>query len=178
MLEFFNVCLWLGLVLAVLNILLGVLGVFNSFDFDFHIHFDLGSMHIGSFLPLSPNLMIIFITVFGGTGKILYDNVPNVLAVILALLPGFAITYAINRFLAQPLRHLSEKECADEADIIGLNAVVSDKIFENGFGKITFRYDDSTISGPAKSADGKALPSGTAVVIIEIKGKVYIVERL
>lgn len=176
MLTFFNICFGVGLVLAVLNAILSLFGSFEFMHFDFD--FDLGGINFGSFLPMSPSLMIIFITVFGGTGKIMYSHMNPVIVLIIALIPAFAVTYIINRFLIRPLRMLSSKESAGEDDIIGLNAVVSEKIFEDDFGKITFRFDDNTISGPAKSSDKSEIPAGAQVVILERKNKVYIVERL
>ena len=180
MLAVFNVCFGVGIVLTLLNTLFSLLGVFNflDFDFDFDFDFEIGDFDFGCFLPLSPTLMIIFITTFGGFGRVLYDDMNIVLVVIIALAISFFIFFFINKFLARPLRKLSSKETADTADIIGLPAVVSEKIFEDGYGKVTFKFDDNTISGPAKSANNEEINTNSDVVILDIKNKVYIVERL
>ncbi len=178
MLTIFNVCFGVGIVLTLLNTLLSLLGVFNFLDFDFDFDFEIGDFDFGCFLPLSPTLAIIFITIFGGLGRVLYGDMNIILVVIIALTVSFFITFLINKFFTKPLRKLSSKESADNFDIIGLPAIVSEKIFEGGYGKITFKFDDNTLSGPAKSADDGEINTNAKVVILDIINKVYIVERL
>lgn len=180
MLTVFNVCFGVGIVLTLLNTLFSFLGIINflDFDFDFDFDFEIGDFNFGCFLPMSPTLAIIFVTTFGGIGKILYGDMNIALVIAIALAVSFFITFIINKFLAKPLRKLSSKESADSSDIIGSPAVVSEKIFKDGYGKITFRVDDNTISGPARSSDNEEISVNTNVIILDIVNKVYIVERL
>ena len=39
-------------------------------------------------------------------------------------------------------------------------------------------YEGNSISEPARSEDGKEIPTGTSVVVLEIRDKVYIVQPL
>ena len=65
-----------------------------------------------------------------------------------------------------------------EADFIGMNATVTERIFPQGFGRISFVYEGNSISEPARSEDGKEIPTGTSVVVLEVRDKVYIVQPL
>ena len=50
---------------------------------------------------MSPTLAIIFVTTFGGIGKILYGDM-NIALVIAIALAVSTITFIINKFLAKP----------------------------------------------------------------------------
>ena len=69
----FEVCFWVGVSVTVINALLGAFFDIIDFGIDFDLDFDLGGLHLdpGNFLPLSPSLLFMFLTIFGGTGMIL-----------------------------------------------------------------------------------------------------------
>lgn len=180
MLTFFNVCFGLGLALAVLSAVSTVFGLAQfwnmEFDFDFDFGFDF-DFDFGAFLPIRPVLMIIFITVLGGTGRILYGAAGAALSLTFALLAGFLIVFVINKLIVAPLKKLDSKESAADEDIIGLEADVTEKIFAGGYGRVTFIYDGNTISGPAKGALDAGYEAGTKVTITDVSDNVYIVEE-
>ena len=178
MLTVFNVCFGVGIVLTLLNTLFSFLGIINlDFDFDFDFDFEIGDFDLVFFTDES-NTCHNICNYLCGIGKILYGDMNIALVIAIALAVSFFITFIINKFLAKPLRKLSSKESADSSDIIGSPAVVSEKIFKDGYGKITFRVDDNTISGPARSSDNEEISVNTNVIILDIVNKVYIVERL
>ena len=179
MLTVFQVCFWVGVGMTALNAFLGlVFGVVDfgldiDFDFDIHLDFD-----IGLFFPLSPALFFLWPLVFGGTGQIFVGILSAFWPLLPAFLIAFAVSSAINILVVRPLKRLSSKESATNSDFVGINAVVADKIFKDGYGKIHFVFDGNTISGPAKTSDGGEVPSGTEVAIMAVEGSVYVVERL
>ena len=73
---------------------------------------------------------------------------------------------------------ISEKESGSQADFIGMNATVTERIFAKGFGRISFVYEGNSISEPARSENGEEIPTGTSVVVLEVRDKVYIVQPL
>ncbi len=175
--TFFQICFGAGLSLILLNAVLGaVFGIVDlgiHFDFHLDLHFDLCY-----FLPLSPSLFFLFLTVFGGIGLVLYGHIILFLVLLIALPSAVAVNFIIWKFILKPLRKISEKCTPAASDTVGLNAFVGDSIEENGFGSIYFSLEGNTVSNPAKSFDGKPIESGTSVVILETINGVYIVERL
>lgn len=178
MLTFFQVCFGLGVTVTLINAVLGVF--FDLVDFGLDLHFDLHleGFDFGCFLPMSPSLLFMDLTIFGGLGIACYKALPLPLVLTIGLAASFLITYLVNRFVVIPLRRISSLESGANTDFIGMTGTVSETIFENSFGKITFFFDGNTISGPAKSADGAAIEVKTEIVILEIIHSVYIVERL
>ena len=168
----FEVCFWVGVSVTVINALLGAFFDIIDFGIDFDLDFDLGGLHLdpGNFLPLSPSLLFMFLTIFGGTGMILQGRIPLGLVIALGIALGLLASFLVNRFVVRPLKRISEKESGGEADFIGMNATVTERI--------SFVYEGNSISEPARSEDGAEIPTGTSVVVLEIRDKVYIVQPL
>ncbi len=178
MLTVFQVCFWLGVIVTVCNAVLGCLFDLVDFgiDLDLDLDLDFGGFDLGNFLPLSPSLFFLHLTVFGGVGLILYGKLLTVLVILIGLAAASCVTALINRFVLGPLRRLSSKDTAGNEDYLGQSAEVSEKIFAGGFGKVTLTADDNLISLPAKAE--YELSVGTQVIILEISGGVCTVEPL
>lgn len=180
MLEVFQVCFWVGVAVTGINALLGL--IFGIFDFGLDIDFDLdiGDIDFGVFLPLSPTMLFLFLTVFGGSGMIIANNMSSMLwlAFIIAIIISFAVITILNVFVIKPLKKISSKETANMSDFIGTTGKVTEKIFENGFGKVTFISDGNTLTYPAKSASGEEISVGAEIFIEDISGKYFIVDLL
>ncbi len=182
MFTVFQVCFWVGVAVTGVNALLGLIfGIFDfGLDFDFDIDLDIGDFDLGMFLPLSPTLLFLFLTVFGGSGMIIANGLSSMLwlACIIALVLGIAVITLINVFVVRPLRKISSKETAKMSDFVGETGKVTEKIFENGFGKITFIVDGNTLTYPAKSVTGKEIAVGTQVFVESINDKYFVVDLL
>ena len=176
----FEVCFWVGVSVTVINAVLGAFFDIIDFGIDSDVDFDLGDLHLdpGNFLPLSPSLLFMFLTIFGGTGMILKGRIPLGLVIALGIFLGLLATWLVNRFVLRPLKRISEKESGSQADFIGMNATVTERIFAKGFGRISFVYEGNSISEPARSENGEEIPTGTSVVVLEVRDKVYIVQPL
>lgn len=174
----FFVCFWSGVIITGINALLGLIfGIFD-FGFDFDLDLDIGGFDLGSFLPASPSLIFLGMIIFGGTGMMFYGSMVTALAFALALLISLVIVILVNKFIISPLRKISSEEIAANDDYIGMTARVSEKIFENGYGKITLNQDGNIVSCPAKSEGGEELSAGTHVVILSRENNVFLVEAL
>ncbi len=180
MLTVFQVCFWVGVAVTGVNALLGL--IFGIFDFGLDIDFDLdiGDFDLGMFLPLSPTLLFLFLTVFGGSGMIIANGMSSMmwLACIIAIVLSIAVITLINAFVVRPLRKISSKETAKMSDFIGVTAKVTEKVFENGFGKITFVVDGNTLTYPAKSVTGNEIAVGTQVFVESINDKYFVVDLI
>ena len=180
MLVFFQICFGVGLAMTVINTILslvfGIIGAGHDFDFDIDLDID---FDIGCFLPLTPSLIFLFLTVFGGTGMIAYDSLPVPVTIAVALAIAVAVNFVMWKFIVKPLKKISAKEVADENSLIGCKGIIGDTIeADGGFGSVLIVKDGNTIANPAQSSDRSEIKSGAEVVVLEIKNNVYIVERL
>ena len=180
MLTFYNICFWLGVALAGIGLISTIFGLADIFNLDFDFDFDFGvhGLDFWAFLPLKPTLMIVFLAFLGGAGKLLSLVISPVLGLVPALICGFSAVFAVNKLIVRPLEKAAAVESIDDLGTIGMSAVVTEKIFENGFGQVTFIYDGNTISGPAKTVGGEEIPVNTNVVILEVVDSVYMVKKL
>lgn len=175
MFTFFQICFGVGVVLTVVLFLLG--GVLDLFDGD--LDFDLDFLDFNLGIP-SPMLILIFLTVFGGSGMLLYhplEAVPVVIVVIAGLL-GIALSTFINQGIIKPLKKAQNTSTPEEEEIIGLPANVTETIERGGCGEITYSIHGNTYSSPAKAVNGDAIVKGTVVAICWIQDYVYYVACL
>ena len=122
MLVFFQICFGVGLAMTVINTVLslvfGIIGAGHDFDFDIDLDID---FDIGCFLPLTPSLIFLFLTVFGGTGMIAYDSLPVPVTIAVAFAIAVAVNFVMWKFIVKPLKKISAKEVADENSYIFLD---------------------------------------------------------
>lgn len=178
MLVAFKICFFVGVGITALSAILSIFFGIIDFDVDFDIDLDIGDFDLGAFLPVSPSLMFMFLAVFGGTGWALTGHLAMPLIVVIALLLGMLAVQLVNRLVVRPLKKISEIEAGADSDYIGMPAKISEKIFTNEYGKITFFYDGNTVTAPAKSINGEAIDCGTEVLIMSIENQTYMVERV
>ena len=176
MFTFFQICFGVGVVLTVVLFLLG--GVLDLFDGD--LDFDLNFLDLSLRIP-SPMLILIFLTVFGGSGMLLLnlsEAVPMIVVVLVAVLIGIAISTFINQAIFKPLKRAQNTSTPEEEELIGLPADVTETIEKGGCGEITYSIHGNTYSSPAKAVNGEAILKGTAVAICWIRDYVYYVACL
>lgn len=175
MLTVFQVCFYLGLGLILISFLLG--SVFNILDFDgFDLDFEI--LGIDFFIPISPMLMTVFLTAFGGVGWILMEQshpLLTVFIIIIASLVGLAIYLLLFYLMIKPLRKAENTSAPSKEDLIGLPAIVTETIFEQGFGEISYVINGNSYTAPAKSTTGVEVRKGTEVAICWIRDYVFYV---
>ena len=83
----------------------------------------------------------------------------------IAVVTGLVIAFLINRFVILPLKKNQYTSATEKEAAVGMVGKVTETIYENGFGEVTYVVDDSTYTSPAKSFDGNAIERGTSVVV-------------
>lgn len=178
MLTVFQVCFFVGVTLIVLSLIFGtVLDVFGMEGLDLGIDF-LGN---AIFIPISPTLIVLFSTVFGGIGWILTDYVkflPLFLEILIAVISGLFVSTMIQVFVLAPLKKAQNTSTPDAKELVGLNAVVSETIFKGGFGEIRYVINGNSYVSPAKSTNGEEIKTGKDVAICWIEDYVFYVANM
>lgn len=185
MLLLFKVCFGVGVGYAVISFLLGEVldfagiggidGVDADLDFDLDTDIDFSTAGGGAVTPLKPACIGTFVSVFGGAGIILLPHLSPLLALMVAASLGLVFAYIIYRFVVVPLHKAQNTSAVEKQSLIGSRAMVSEKIPQGQFGKITYYVNGNTYSAPAKSEDGNEIGRNTDVEITHIEKNTYYV---
>lgn len=174
MLLMFQVCFFAGVGLTIVSLILGnILDIsgFDGIDLDIDLDFD------GLLLPISPLVIMIFVTVYGGSGMILMKTMEASSAVILIISAfiGISVSLLLHKLVFIPLKKAQNTSSPEEEELIGILAMINENIGEEGFGEITYVINGNSFNAPAKSTDGKAIAKGTEVTICWKKDYVFYV---
>lgn len=169
MITFFWICFGVGVGYTVIAFLLGEVVGLIDFDTDFDIDFH------GTVSPLKPSVIAAFITVFGGTGLLFVRFLPLYSALPMAGLSGVAVAFLLYRFIIQPLARAQNTSAVEIQSLVGHTAKVTEKIFQGGYGQITYHVNGNTYSSPAKAEDGGEVKRGASVEIMYIQDNTYFV---
>lgn len=184
MLTVYQAAFWFGVFYAAISFLLGHLGPQGADGLDGGaLDGDLSAegpfpdnLEVAHPSPLKPIVIATFLIVFGGTGMLgEIFRLSYFAALGLALALGGAVSAALFRWVVIPLYRLQNTSAATRDQLIGLEALVTTPIYENGFGTISYRYKENTYNAPAKSLTGKYIPQGQRTVIVRLEGKAFIV---
>jgi hypothetical protein len=160
----------LGFLFLLVSLLFGE--IFGHADFDHDVDHDLG--HGGPGL-LSPRVLSVFITAFGGVGAISsYTGRGVVISSIFGAAAGFVlggVVYLFARFLytQQATSSISTSE------LVGRTAQVTVGIPANGFGQVRCLVGETMVDKIARSADGTEIQFNSLVKIDDIVGESVVV---
>ena len=195
MLLLFQVCFGVGVGYAVISFFLGELlpaigfdsGADLDADFDFGVDFDSGfdvdtdadfsTAGGNTVTPLKPVCIAAFICVFGGSGIIFLPRFGPVLALMMAATAGLLIAWMLFKFLLVPLHNAQNTSTVEKQSLIGSRAVVTEKIPQGQFGKITYYVNGNIYSAPAKSESGNEIGRNANVEITHIERNTYFVSE-
>jgi len=128
--------------------------------------------------PLSPITIATFITTFGGVGLIV--NNLTVLApvpgLLIATASGLVLSGAIFLVYTRVFMAIQSSSEVQIGELVGLTGQVSAPIPEAKMGEVVLVARGARVRSSARSADGRAIPRGTMVEIIEEAGNVVIVQ--
>lgn len=175
LITLFQVCFYVGIGLIIFSFLFGSL--FEAFGID-GLDLDFDMFGIDFFLPVSPILYILFSVVFGGVGWILVDSnklIPNILILIIAFAAGAIVSILLNLIVIKPLKKAQNTSTPNLEDLVGVSAVVTETILENGFGEISYVINGNSYTSPAKTTNGEMIQMGKAVAICWIEEYVFYV---
>jgi len=186
--EFFHaylICFLVGFVYAVVSaVLSGVLGgdigghdVDLSGGHDASFGTESGMVH---FSPLSPTILATFLTGFGGAGIICLKvfNMSNYTSIPVSVIVALILAALVFLMMEWVFSKTESTVSVDAAQLVGMHADVITPIPENGVGEIAFVTSGLRQNAPARSADGKPIPSPSEVEVVRVVGNSYIVRRV
>jgi membrane protein implicated in regulation of membrane protease activity len=126
---------------------------------------------LGHHASLDPLSLIGGVTAFGGAGVVLSALFgagepaialsAGVTAIVLALVLHFAYV--------RPMRRAENSTAFSLREYAGRLGEVNTAVPARGYGEVLVRMGGSTTFQPAASVDGSAIPTGTAVVVVEVE---------
>jgi membrane protein implicated in regulation of membrane protease activity len=125
--------------------------------------------------PLKPSVIAAFITVFGAAGLVLTGLIPLFAVLMTALLIATVVAFCLYRFIIVPLYKAQNTSIVDIQHFVGMQAKVTEKIIQGGYGQITYQVNGNTFTSPAKAEGGGAIDRHSTVEIIYIQNNTYYV---
>lgn len=190
------VCFLAGLVLLLLDILLGsVSGLLNldlgvdvgadmDLDLDMDMDMDLDGAGAASWLPLQPMCILAGVTVFGGVGavqSVVFDVAwPVGISAALAAILGLGTAFLVDRLVLRPLKNNRADALAASA-LVGQTAEVTVRIRPGAFGEVSIKNERGILNYRAQwydDAETAQAEAGTTVGIMSVspeRDTVYVV---
>jgi membrane protein implicated in regulation of membrane protease activity len=139
------------------------------------LHMDVGTDLPMS--PLSPTVIATFLTGFGGGGLLAntYFQLSVGKGVLVALLTGILLSGGTFGMLTLLFKNTQAGSEYSVEDMVGRVVQIITPIPENGTGEVALVAKGTRVNGPARSADGKAIPRNTPVEVVRVVGNVYYV---
>jgi membrane protein implicated in regulation of membrane protease activity len=128
--------------------------------------------------PLSPITIATFITTFGGVGLIVNSltSLSPALGLLISTVSGLALAGAMYLVYARVLMAVQGSSEIEAGELVGLTAEVIAPIPEGNVGEVVLIARGARARSTARSADGRAVPRGAMVEIVEEVGNVVIVQ--
>ena len=190
------ICFLAGLVLLLLDIILGsVSGLLNldlgvdvgadmDLDMDVDMDLDIDGAGAASWLPLQPMCILAGVTVFGGVGAVrsIFFPVdrPAWLGAVLAAVLGIATAFLVDRLVLRPLKS-NRAEAVTANALVGQTAEVTVRIRPGAFGEVSIKNERGILNYRAQwydDAETAQAEAGAAVGIMSVspdKDTVYVV---
>jgi len=177
---FFLSCALIGGFFVVVKLVMQFALGGHNVDVDQDIDFD--THHVDSdigFKILSLHGFSSFLMMFGLVGLALYRQSQAGLyfSIVGAVIAGVLSVWIIGNLFKGAAR-LQSSGTLDTAGAIGSSGTVYLTIPENGTGRVSISYKQHLREFDATSKDGRELPSGTPIHVIQVKANVLIVEPL
>jgi hypothetical protein len=202
--EVYLFCLFVGLAFAAITAIMGGLGGDHGLGHDIGGHdiggHDVGGHDIGGhaggadagaagahaggltdstihFSPLSPVVLAMFITCFGGFG-LLGDKglgLPWLVHLPLATIAGFALAAVTFYLMARMVLWAQGSSQASVTEALGLEAETIIPIPASGVGRVAYCLRGRRFTAAARAADGSAIPGHTMVVIEDVSSSTFVV---
>jgi membrane protein implicated in regulation of membrane protease activity len=181
----FTVCIGVGIIVPLLDVLLGFLG--SVFDFDLDVfghhfgdmfHMDGDGTGAGSSLPFNFMCLCFSLVVFGAIGKLVTGLMVNVLFAVLLLLGLLCVSAAayilLYRFVIRPLKK-SNPAAIGTWDLLGARGKLTLRISEESPGTVSLKDSTGAMISYIASARAEVLkkwdgiiPQGAEVIVVDI----------
>jgi membrane protein implicated in regulation of membrane protease activity len=126
----------------------------------------------GDGLPfLNPVLIFAFITILSASGYLFerLSSLHSLLILGISAVIAFILVTLLNVFVLVPLSSAEESLVYKESDLRGRIGTVITPIPADGYGEVMIENASGRIAKPAVSFDGKAVPNGTKVLVVQVK---------
>lgn len=124
----------------------------------------------GAFDPLSA---VFGITLFGGAGLVLdaYTALGPTPEIAIAAAVGLAAAVTLHTLYVKPMKQSENSTGFSVREYAGKTGELTTGVPVGGYGEVVVRMGASTTFQTAASFAGDAIPSGTAVVVVEVDGE-------
>lgn len=137
-----------------------------------------GDAHAPEFSAFSPTTLGTFLASFGGLGLI-FLNIPATAPVgiggSLSGIGALGLTACVVIGLRKFMRKVQASSECKVGELLGTEATVSVPVPENAVGEVSYVNQGSLYASPARTEDGRPLPAGARVRIVNTSGPVFIV---
>jgi membrane protein implicated in regulation of membrane protease activity len=182
--DFYLFCFFFGFFFSAVAVATGHLGLNThdgsgvGVDADMNVHGGDHAAHSHA-SPFNMATIAAFLAWFGGTGYLAtrYYGLWFVTAFGLAITSGVVGAGVVFWFLSKVL--MREREEMDPAlyEMIGVLGSVSSAIRSDGIGEVLYSRDGARHAVPARSEDGKSIPSGVEVVVTRYENGIAYVQE-
>ncbi|MGB3545269.1 protease [Rubrivirga sp.] len=127
----------------------------------------LEGLGVDAFDPLS---MLAGVTLFGGAGLILDTSLDLEVGIEIgvAALVGIVGAVALHLIYVKPMKRSENSTAFSVREYVGKAGELITGVPKGGFGEVTVRMGASTTFQTAASFSGDPIPTGTAVVVVEV----------
>jgi membrane protein implicated in regulation of membrane protease activity len=169
MIDLFWGCLYGGILFALASLLGG-----RSLHRTHGLH---GAIRFRGLRFLHPLTIVGSVTAFGGAGILLvrYAALSDTMLVALAAAIALLFSVAIHFGYVRPMARSETSIGFSKNDYVGRTALVTVPIREMTRGQVMIRMGAGNTCEPAASFDGDAIPSGSQVVVIEVRDHILYV---
>lgn len=169
MMDLYWGCLYGGILFALLS-LLGGRSLHRAHGLN-------GSIRFHGLRLLHPLTIVGSTTAFGGAGILLarYTTLSDGLLPVFAALFALLFSVAIHFGYVRPMARSETSIGFSKNDYVGRTALVTVPIREMKRGQVMIRMGAGNTCEPAASFDGDAIPSGSQVVVIEVRDHILYV---
>lgn len=169
MIDLFWGCLFGGILFALASLFGG-----RSLHRTHGLH---GSIRVRGLRLLHPLTIVGAVTAFGGAGILLvrYAGLPETILLLVAAAIALLFSVAIHFGYVRPMANSESSIGHSTNDYIGRTALVTVPIPETKRGQVMIRMGAGNTCEPAASFDGVAIPSGSQVVVIEVRDHILYV---
>lgn len=136
--------------------------------------------HAGELPYLSPTIIAVFLTFFGGVGYILlhHTGLSVFLVAGLLLMTAAAVSCVLLFVVVIPLYAAQKGTALSAKEMIGCEAQVITSIETTRLGEIVYEQGGTRHSAPVKALEGAVIPQGSHVRIIDELAGTFVVKRI
>lgn len=120
---------------------------------------------------LNPVLIFAFVTILSASGYLFerLSSLHYLLILGISAVASFIVVTLLNVFVLVPLSSAEESLVYKESDLQGRIGTVITSIPADGYGEVMIESTSGRIAKPAVSFDGDQIPSGTSVLVVQVK---------